>query len=485
MPSDGGYLRLHPVSLVFQLGAVLRRLVGPLIFVLLFARPERIDVWIALVFAPWAILGTIVRYMTFRYRLDPEELVVRRGLLMRNERHIPYARVQNVDLVQNVFMRMLGVAEVRIQTASGAEAEAAFKVLSSEAIETMRAKVGRGKGRDEEAPAPARVLAEVPLGERILFGLISNRGMVVVAAAFGLLMQATGWEPGTGQPPVDPALFQGVSLLLALAGLLLFVVGVRILSAGYALFAFHDFTLTLADEDLRTTRGLLTRISATIPRHRIQMLSIRETPLHRLLGRVSVRVESAGGSAGDREREGRRREDWLVPLMRAEDLPTLLRAIEPELDVEGLEWKPVHRSALRRLVVRRSVLFAVPGLALSALTGFAPAGWVLFAVVVGYAALTGFLHARSLAWAEGPGRIAARGGWWTRTTSLTRHAKIQAVESRNTPFDRRWGTATVAVDTAGAQRFEHRIRIPYLEEAIATALHRRLAVAAETAEFRW
>ena len=51
---------------------------------------------------------SIVRYLTFRIRYEPDELVIRSGLLFRNVRHIPYARVQNLDAVQNVFHRALG-----------------------------------------------------------------------------------------------------------------------------------------------------------------------------------------------------------------------------------------------------------------------------------------------------------------------------------------------------------------------------------------
>ena len=41
-----------------------------------------------------------VRYLTYRYAYETNELVVREGLIFRKERHIPYGRIQNIDAVE-------------------------------------------------------------------------------------------------------------------------------------------------------------------------------------------------------------------------------------------------------------------------------------------------------------------------------------------------------------------------------------------------
>ncbi len=50
--------------------------------------------------------------------------MIRSGLIFRNERHVPFSRIQNVDAIQNVFHRLFGVAEVRVETGGGKEEEA-------------------------------------------------------------------------------------------------------------------------------------------------------------------------------------------------------------------------------------------------------------------------------------------------------------------------------------------------------------------------
>ena len=71
----------------------------------------------------------VLEYVFVRYALGPEGLVIRRGLLFRSVRHVPYGRIQNIDLRENPLHRLLRVAEVQVQTASGEETEARIREL--------------------------------------------------------------------------------------------------------------------------------------------------------------------------------------------------------------------------------------------------------------------------------------------------------------------------------------------------------------------
>ena len=193
MPSD---YRLHPASVLFGLGAQLKNFAFPGVLVLVGANRAGADwePWLMLLLVP-STLVAIVRYVSFRYRFEPNELVIRSGLVFRNERHVPYARIQNLDAVQNVAHRLLGVVEVRLQTGSGKEPEAVMSVIPVAAFEEMRRRVFQHRDVDVEAqqqptPAPRSILRLSPR-ELLLCGFIENRGVVVIAAGFGLL-----WELG-------------------------------------------------------------------------------------------------------------------------------------------------------------------------------------------------------------------------------------------------------------------------------------------------
>ena len=56
-----------------------------------------------------------------------------------------------------------------------------------------------------------------------------------------------------------------------------------------------------------------------------------------------------------------------------------------------------------------------------------------------------------------------RSGLMTRKVSCAFTDKIQTLRLSQTPFDRRWKMATLAVDTAAAGPAEHRIEVRYMD----------------------
>ena len=115
---DAGWRRLHPLSLVFRIGTAARRMLFPLVALFFVSRGQGTELWLAVLFVP-SVVAAIVSYVSYAYRLGDDELVIRQGIVTRNERHVPYARIQNIDLVQGLLQRWLAVAEVRFETASG------------------------------------------------------------------------------------------------------------------------------------------------------------------------------------------------------------------------------------------------------------------------------------------------------------------------------------------------------------------------------
>ena len=67
----------------------------------------------------FALIPFYFRYQSMRYRFDDEGVSMRWGILFRREINLTYARIQDIHLVSNVVERWLGLARIKIQTASG------------------------------------------------------------------------------------------------------------------------------------------------------------------------------------------------------------------------------------------------------------------------------------------------------------------------------------------------------------------------------
>ena len=141
-PVEVPWQRVHPISLLFVVIAKLRQWIIPVV-VGVYSVQQGNLLAIGLGITALAILlgFAITRFLTLRFRLAGGELQVREGIFFRSSRTVPVNRIQNIDLVQNLLHRIFGVAEVRIETASGKEPEAVLQVLKLAEIERLRASV--------------------------------------------------------------------------------------------------------------------------------------------------------------------------------------------------------------------------------------------------------------------------------------------------------------------------------------------------------
>jgi putative membrane protein len=510
MPSDATAVsetrRLHPWSMLFLLAAQLRHFALPAVVALVVGSRSRDAAWqiYALpILIPYALF-VVVRYRTFNYTFGDGELVIRSGLFFKNERHVPYSRIQNLDAVQNAMHRLFGVVDVRVDTGSGAEADATLSVVSWPAYEEMRRRVldERLVTRGADAAggtAPDYTILALSPRDLAVRGLIENRATVLVAAVLGTLWESGMLERAVSRIGIDVAggvlrrLFVSIfrhgtlpfdDILRAAPAIVGLLIVLRILSVIWAIVRLYGFRLTLVGADLRTEYGLLTRVSATVPLHRIQTLTIQRGLIHRWFDRASVRVETAGGqAAGDAAGQSSRRRESLAPIITEPEVPALLGIVLPDLSLEELVWHGPAAGAFGR-ELRARLIIAMLGAVLSAYV----LGWwaiVLLALFIAWAWTSARLYTAHLGWALIDGAVLFRTGWIWRHLTIARFSKVQAVSMMQSPFDRRHRMASVRVDTAGAGAASHRVDIPYLPVETATELFGQLGTAAARTAFRW
>lgn len=523
MPSDR---RLHPSTVLFAFLTQIRLFVVPGLLVLVGASSRGVEWWMPRVlpgdnwWEPWMMLLIIpnalvalFRYLTYRYRYEDKELVIRSGLIFRRERHVPYARIQNIDAVQNVLHRVIGVADVKIETGGGDTAEATMSVLPMTAFHEMRARVFGERHAaplvPEDGAAPAegaepavttgspRPLLGLGIRELLLCGFIENRGAFVIAAGLGVLWElgVAEWmlAPLVGDLPegrgglrglvrtlvADDGVITPLRVVLSIAAFAGVLLLIRVLSMGWAVVRLYGYRLTLDGGDARSEFGLLTRVAATVPLHRVQALTVYESMLHRWFGRVAVRVDTAGGRRNEVDTNADR--EFIAPILPRAALDGFVQAIVGE-EIGAVRWQPAARGAFRREV--KGWLFTAAVIALPAVALF---GW-WSAPLVGLLAAWAIVGAQRtvahLGWATTADAVMVKRGWLTRRMVVVRFAKMQTVTRRASGFDRRWRMASLHVDTAGATS-ESVLRMPYLTADTAASLQAQLAAEAAQRTFTW
>lgn len=102
------------------------------------------------------LLPLFFRYRTMRYRFDDDGVKMRWGILFRREVSLTYARLQDIHLTSNLVERWLGLAELKLSTASGS-ASAEMTIEGVQEFELVRdflyAKMRGSRDRGARPPA--------------------------------------------------------------------------------------------------------------------------------------------------------------------------------------------------------------------------------------------------------------------------------------------------------------------------------------------
>ena len=270
------------------------------------------------------LVGGFVAWQTTRYEVGEDRLEIRKGLVRRSQRTIPLERVRGVDVTSTLLHRLLGVAVVRIEAASGAagagEDGKLDAVETAEADRLRRVLLNRKAALTGEGPEARTDPAEAPPGtdphgaeptgrdETVthftmprswyLYGALSLGYLltpfVVLATLFGMVQQTAG-ELATDYL-VNWVTTSDRGFLMVLAAVL--VGALVLLMPVFAVISYSlthwGFTLRERDGSLVAERGLFTRRSVTLEKRRIRGYELLDNPLERTRGAVRLRAIVTG-----------------------------------------------------------------------------------------------------------------------------------------------------------------------------------------------
>ncbi len=384
----------------------------------------------------------------FRYRVGGGRLELHSGVLSRSVRTIPLERVRGIHITEPFLHRLLGLVRVEVEAAAGGGESAE---LSLPAVSRAQA----DELREALLAAGPRVTAaeELPLyratpGQLAVAGITSLSYLVAPAAIVGVALNLADNLPGgfverAAEAAADrfPTDVVGLALVGAAA-----VALVLVSAAVGSLLMDWEFTLRDEGERLTATRGLLTRRVVHLDRERIRGADVRDTPLRRPFGLASVTAIAAGIG-------GREGGTTLAPILRRNEIPALLRAVDPPAASIDSPLASHPATARSRRLVRAAILPFALLVVLAALGVVWAAALALAALVL--AVPLGLDRYRQLGHAFDGRRLALREGSLRRRWTELDPGAVVSFELRSSPGQRRAGLATLTVHLgqgAGSRR---------------------------------
>jgi putative membrane protein len=241
-----------------------------------------------------------VEILRLRWWLSDGSFELRTGILQIETRSVPLERIQNVDISEPLLPRLLGLAEVRIETAGSTGGELALRYITLADAVALRELLA-SRVPTAEVERSSTVLLEAGPRELLIAGATANR----IGALVVLVGAAWGWAIDLGFDvdeivggAGEAAQGFGPGLLAAVALISMVLVGWVVSIAG-TMLRYHGFVLTEYGVDLRREHGLLTRTSGVIPIRRVQAVRIERPWIRRFVGRATIVADTAGSVAAD------------------------------------------------------------------------------------------------------------------------------------------------------------------------------------------
>jgi putative membrane protein len=254
------------------------------------------QVYILIAVAAATVVLGFVNWLVTRWKVDGDTLRIETGLIRRDSKRLPLARIQAVDVVRPLLARLLGVAELRIRLAGSGSTDGRLSYLSEATAFELRlrllgqpARPGATAAGDADAPAaPEHIMASVETGR--LLGSVALSGITLILVLVAVVLAVLAVVAPRAAAAVGGFLF--IYILRFAGGLW------RRLSN-----EFH-FEAVEAPEGIRIRRGLLQTVSETIPYGRIQAIRKVEPLLWRPMRWCRLEVDIAGGARKSQRGEG-------------------------------------------------------------------------------------------------------------------------------------------------------------------------------------
>ena len=448
--SEPVFRRLHPLTIVVELFKV----VGRWIIFFAFLAYQRItsgegsagNFWIEAL-GGIAVLAAVARYYSYTFAIHNGHLHIRSGIFVRQNRTIPLDRIQNINLQRTVIHRLLGLVDLRIETAAGIGTEASLSALDLEEAARVRKQLAQHIGHarpDDQGQSDSlesKSVYRITQKELILAGVTENRALAIMGSLAGL-----SYLFGDQLRPFAERFLDGgieMWVLVTASIIILLLVG-SLFSIVSTFVTYGNFVLTREDGRLRRKYGLLTQVESVVPLRRVQVMRTTETLIQRALKLCKLFVETAG-SFSEKDMGG---SSLVSPLLESKRLPMIARSVLPGKLDDPLIWMPVSRRTVRKHFQVRFIVYSVVIVAAGILYDQTAFYALIPAALLAW--LTGIIAYKTLAYGIGENVLGSRIGLLNRWTWYVPHEKVQAVTMRQSPFQRRLDLISVSLFTGAS-----------------------------------
>ncbi len=323
-----------------------------------------------------SIVGSILRWLRFRFCIVDDRVLVRSGVFHREELSVEFGRIQNISIREPVYMRPFGLALLSIDTAGSGQKEIVLGGIKKDTAiqlrETILSNTRTGTagpvGEIDVLPDKSLLLSR-STKDIIIYGLTVNFVfwvLVAVGTFFGAQGVAENFFSWLGTKiqiqdlvtAFDSAggLFGSIVILIAMM-LVVFLL-LPLISVMGALVRHYGYRLSVEGETYRKNSGLLTRHDESLKRHKIQAMVLRQNFVARFFKRTNMqlKIASAGSGVESGQLPTGPKTTFLVPALHKYELAKLIPEFFPGCEFEDVQFSSINRRRFSLVILGWAVL---------------------------------------------------------------------------------------------------------------------------------
>lgn len=399
------------------------------------------------------LVRAVVKYWWYRYDLGAQAITINTGIIFKKQVHVPYTRIQTLQLKQWFFMRPFKVTSVSLETSgqSHDKAEGELPMVTQAVVDQLQALVKGQTGASvtaksdsdaqitettDQRPAESTTDATYRINWSDL-NTYALTSMGVIPILLGVLWLYDKLDDLVPDKVLNNA-FSNVATLgvLMLIGLILVILIFGIIISYLTIIQrYYHFQLSKQGQRLVTEKGFFQQNTISANESRVQTVIVSQTILRQLLKLESIQLVLAS-SASEKE-DGKNL--VLMPVLNQRRYAEIHRFIN---------WVPQKRPVMERIslsgrwrLIRNALLVAiVPTVPI--VWFLRPWGWLAL-LLLPLAVLLGFYAGHNVGLSILSDQLVAlqTGHWFERETYLVPRRRIQSVVLVQTIWMKRAGLA--------------------------------------------
>ncbi|EGQ43111.1 MAG: putative membrane protein [Candidatus Nanosalina sp. J07AB43] len=409
-------------------------------------------------------VNLVWQYLIWRnYNLNLEEnnLKITKGVLSKEDRKIPFDRIQNVDIKRNIVHRLMGISRLNVETAGGNKTEASIKHLRSGDATQLRNRLSEGK--TTKISENSQTQPEYQIGKKEL-------ALLSATSVDGRFIAAVGTLSGIA-PSIIESTIEEISLDPTAGSALLLIGGLGatwVLGAVSTFLRYWKFKLYENEDSLRYERGLINRAEGEIPLQKIQKLTVEENLPQRILGYATLKIDTAGYSPTQSATKG---PEAAIPLAKQKKIEKISKKVA---DTTKTHPQGITAKARRRYVFRYCLASLIGSLLVYYFTNSLALTAALTTALTAVSVAAGHLKWKNIGYSINEKHVVTSKGFWNHRTSYIPYFRVQNLIETRSILQKRWGVSTLDIDTAGTGNILNRTHIPDLNKVKARELRQEI-----------